>query len=79
MNKKQKLIFALSVVLTVVSAIAYASDRIIPMILASAAASCGYFKACGGSDGNFFLGNQEESADDTDSQNVTSDGQSATR
>lgn len=79
MNKRQKIIFALSVALTLVSVIAYASDRIIFLVLSSAAASYGYFMACGSATGSFFPSNQETPADNAESQNMASNDQSAAR
>ena len=77
MNKKQKDLFALSVVLTVVSIIAYATNNIFLLILSSAAASYGYFRVFNEANIGFCMDNQEDSTISTDNQNTTNDDSSA--
>lgn len=76
MNKKQKDLFALSVVLTIVSIIAYTTNNIFLLILSSAAASYGYFRVCNEANIEFSMDNQEDSTVSTDDQNAINDDSS---
>lgn len=76
MNKKQKDLFALSVVLTVVSIIAYITNNIFLLILSSVAASYGYFRVCNEANIEFSMDNQEDSTVSTDDQNAINDDSS---
>ena len=51
MRKNEKVVFGVSVILTIMSILAYNAENILFLILFSGAASVGYWMACGNTNG----------------------------